>query len=204
MVLKGHSALDVVLHAIPQQCTCCNAHSLLTPSELLCCCHGCHGPLVGFVVVVKGQVTCASSPEQLAMYNRHSVHMLLRSLLSITARHTRYSYHLAWDSSCFYHYCCCCCWRCCCCRWHLYDLLANRSAWWAPGKTLELRRRLKPYWQVCVSILTASCSWNTCSGLAVCCPHWQVPAVALTADDAWRPAAPHLVALSNAPHRTCA
>lgn len=33
-------------------------------------------------------------------------------------------------------------------RWHLYDLLANRSAWWAPGKTLELRRRLKPYWQV--------------------------------------------------------
>lgn len=35
-------------------------------------------------------------------------------------------------------------------RWHLYDLLANRNAWWAPGKTLELRRRLKPYWQASV------------------------------------------------------
>jgi hypothetical protein len=34
------------------------------------------------------------------------------------------------------------------CRWHLYDLLANRNAWWAPGKTLELRRRLKPYCEV--------------------------------------------------------
>ncbi|WIA21598.1 hypothetical protein OEZ85_000786 [Tetradesmus obliquus] len=30
-------------------------------------------------------------------------------------------------------------------RWHLHDLLGNRNAWWAPGKTLELRRRLKPY-----------------------------------------------------------
>jgi hypothetical protein len=44
--------------------------------------------------------------------------------------------------------CCCCCCCFCASRWHLYDLLANRSAWWAPGKTLELRRRLKPYWQV--------------------------------------------------------
>jgi hypothetical protein len=34
------------------------------------------------------------------------------------------------------------------CRWHLYDLLANRNAWWAPGKTLELRRRLRPYCEV--------------------------------------------------------
>lgn len=43
------------------------------------------------------------------------------------------------------------------CRWHLYDLLANRSAWWAPGKTLELRRRLKPYWQVIASCLAQRC-----------------------------------------------
>lgn len=44
------------------------------------------------------------------------------------------------------------------CRWHLYDLLANRNAWWAPGKTLELRRRLKPYWQVreCVVCIFAA------------------------------------------------
>lgn len=43
----------------------------------------------------------------------------------------------------------------CCFRWHLYDLLANRSAWWAPGKTLELRRRLKPYWQVGLAVSDA-------------------------------------------------
>ncbi|KAI8469305.1 MAG: hypothetical protein J3K34DRAFT_283926 [Monoraphidium minutum] len=29
-------------------------------------------------------------------------------------------------------------------RWHMYDLTANRHAWWAPGKCLELRRRLAP------------------------------------------------------------
>lgn len=35
------------------------------------------------------------------------------------------------------------------CRWHLYDLLNNRSAWWAPGKIVDLRRRLEPIWRVC-------------------------------------------------------
>jgi hypothetical protein len=34
-----------------------------------------------------------------------------------------------------------------CCRWHLYDLAAHRDAWWAPGKVVELRHRLAPYWQ---------------------------------------------------------
>lgn len=31
-------------------------------------------------------------------------------------------------------------------RWHLYDLAAHRDAWWAPGKVVELRHRLAPYW----------------------------------------------------------
>lgn len=30
----------------------------------------------------------------------------------------------------------------------MYDLLNNRSAWWAPGKIVELRRRLEPIWRV--------------------------------------------------------
>jgi hypothetical protein len=57
------------------------------------------------------------------------------------------------------------------CRWHLYDLLANRSAWWAPGKTLELRRRLKPYWQVIASCMSA---WRKGAGLYVANVHAQL------------------------------
>lgn len=34
-------------------------------------------------------------------------------------------------------------------RWNMYDLLNNRTAWWAPGKIVELRRRLEPIWRVC-------------------------------------------------------
>ena len=30
----------------------------------------------------------------------------------------------------------------------MYDLLNNRTAWWAPGKIVELRRRLEPIWRV--------------------------------------------------------
>jgi hypothetical protein len=33
-------------------------------------------------------------------------------------------------------------------RWNMYDLLNNRTAWWAPGKIVELRRRLEPIWRV--------------------------------------------------------
>lgn len=33
-------------------------------------------------------------------------------------------------------------------RWQLFDLLAHRDEWWAPGKVVELRHRLKQYWKV--------------------------------------------------------
>ena len=32
--------------------------------------------------------------------------------------------------------------------WQIGDMLAHRSEWWVPGKIVELRHRLKPYWQV--------------------------------------------------------
>ena len=28
------------------------------------------------------------------------------------------------------------------------DLLEKRNEWWVPGKIVEVRHRLKPYWQV--------------------------------------------------------
>lgn len=34
--------------------------------------------------------------------------------------------------------------------WQLFDLLAKRDEWWAPGKVVELRHRLKHYWKVCI------------------------------------------------------
>ena len=30
--------------------------------------------------------------------------------------------------------------------WHIGDFLANRDAWWVPGKIVEIRQRLKQYW----------------------------------------------------------
>jgi alpha-glucan, water dikinase len=33
-------------------------------------------------------------------------------------------------------------------RYILYDLLANRDAWWVPGKIVEARRQLAAVWQV--------------------------------------------------------
>ncbi len=38
--------------------------------------------------------------------------------------------------------------RLCVRRWNCYDLLNNRNAWWAPGKVVEIRRRLEPIWRV--------------------------------------------------------
>ncbi|EFN54548.1 hypothetical protein CHLNCDRAFT_135335 [Chlorella variabilis] len=31
--------------------------------------------------------------------------------------------------------------------WNIGDMLKNRGEWWVPGKIVELRHRLKPYWQ---------------------------------------------------------
>jgi alpha-glucan,water dikinase len=31
--------------------------------------------------------------------------------------------------------------------WNISDLLQNRGEWWVPGKIVEVRHRLKPYWQ---------------------------------------------------------
>ncbi|KAI3425011.1 hypothetical protein D9Q98_008393 [Chlorella vulgaris] len=31
--------------------------------------------------------------------------------------------------------------------WNIGDMLKNRNEWWVPGKIVELRHRLKPYWQ---------------------------------------------------------
>ena len=33
-------------------------------------------------------------------------------------------------------------------QWQLYDMLKNRNEWWVPGKLVELRQRLEPYWRV--------------------------------------------------------
>lgn len=32
--------------------------------------------------------------------------------------------------------------------WIIGDILANRTAWWVPGKIVQARHRLKQYWQV--------------------------------------------------------
>lgn len=32
--------------------------------------------------------------------------------------------------------------------WIIADILANRTAWWVPGKIVEARERLKYYWKV--------------------------------------------------------
>lgn len=32
--------------------------------------------------------------------------------------------------------------------WIIGDILANRTAWWVPGKIIQARHRLKQYWQV--------------------------------------------------------
>ncbi|KAA6428767.1 MAG: carbohydrate-binding module family 45 protein [Trebouxia sp. A1-2] len=32
-------------------------------------------------------------------------------------------------------------------QWQLYDMLNNRNEWWVPGKLVELRQRLEPYWR---------------------------------------------------------
>ena len=33
-------------------------------------------------------------------------------------------------------------------QWQLYDMLRNRNEWWVPGKLVEIRQRLEPYWRV--------------------------------------------------------
>ena len=33
-------------------------------------------------------------------------------------------------------------------RWNLFDLLEHRSAWWVPGKLVDLRHRLAHVWKV--------------------------------------------------------
>ena len=33
-------------------------------------------------------------------------------------------------------------------QWQLYDLMGHRNEWWVPGKLVELRQRLEPYWRV--------------------------------------------------------
>ncbi|DBB11157.1 TPA: Phosphoglucan, water dikinase, chloroplastic [Trebouxia sp. C0006] len=32
-------------------------------------------------------------------------------------------------------------------QWQLYDILKNRNEWWVPGKLVDLRQRLEPYWR---------------------------------------------------------
>lgn len=29
-----------------------------------------------------------------------------------------------------------------------YDMLSNRNEWWVPGKLVDIRQRLEPYWRV--------------------------------------------------------
>ena len=33
-------------------------------------------------------------------------------------------------------------------QWQIYDMLRNRNEWWVPGKLVEIRQRLEPYWRV--------------------------------------------------------
>ncbi len=50
-------------------------------------------------------------------------------------------------------------------QWQLYDMLKNRNEWWVPGKLVELRQRLEPYWRVSHSLLHLV----TLSHSAPCC-----------------------------------
>lgn len=38
------------------------------------------------------------------------------------------------------------------------DLLQNRNEWWVPGKIVEVRHRLKPYWQVGEGVSECVCA----------------------------------------------
>ena len=33
-------------------------------------------------------------------------------------------------------------------QWMCYDMLSNRNEWWVPGKLVDIRQRLEPYWRV--------------------------------------------------------
>ena len=54
-------------------------------------------------------------------------------------------------------------------QWQLYDMLKNRNEWWVPGKLVELRQRLEPYWRV--------------SHPLPCCNQWQLHSSSLLACD---------------------
>lgn len=36
--------------------------------------------------------------------------------------------------------------------WNISDILQNRTAWWVPGKIVEVRERLAGYWKVALSL----------------------------------------------------